>query len=302
MLNDIARDNRVKDRLEELKILSLSDEGVCVSGGVDNKEGLAPWTWKVFGGGKAKVAPETPKNEETSENKSAVEERSVSSLQTREAEVQARESEVERKEESLKKQEQELEETRNRIYKERTDMHKFFDERQEMLSKSERNMSADSFDNLYVFYRFYRDTFNRILMQENHERCGIPFFMTEWFVLNWKRCRSMFQGEYAYALKRDMKLPLVFTSRFGMKGEKSEGVRIDVRPGSQRVVIFYLESKMDTYMYENRLTREKALWQLHKMMPYDDDHADANEDTDLWEADSGDIEIIPHPDWLINGS
>ena len=93
-MNDIARDNRVKDRLEELKKLSLSDEGVCVSGGVDNKEGLAPWTWKVFGGGKAKVAPETPKNEETSENKSAVEERSVSSLQTREAEVQARESEV----------------------------------------------------------------------------------------------------------------------------------------------------------------------------------------------------------------
>ena len=55
-------------------------------------------------------------------------------------------------------------------------------------------------------------------------------------------------------------------------------------------------------MFENRLTREKDLWQLHKMMPYDDDHADAKEDTDLWEADSGDIQIIPHPDWLVNGS
>jgi hypothetical protein len=39
MLNEIARDNRVKDRLEELKMLSLSDGGVHVSGGkLDNKD------------------------------------------------------------------------------------------------------------------------------------------------------------------------------------------------------------------------------------------------------------------------
>ena len=83
MLNDIARENRLKDRLEELKMLSLSDAGVHVSGGVDNKEGLAPWMWGWFGGGKARVAPETPKNQETtetrkdedkSENKTSVEE------------------------------------------------------------------------------------------------------------------------------------------------------------------------------------------------------------------------------------
>ena len=45
MLNDITRDNRVKDRLEELKKLSLSDAGSYVSGGMfDNKEG-----WFGFG-------------------------------------------------------------------------------------------------------------------------------------------------------------------------------------------------------------------------------------------------------------
>ena len=41
MLNDIARENRLKDRLEELKMLSLSDAGVHVSGGMfENKEAL----------------------------------------------------------------------------------------------------------------------------------------------------------------------------------------------------------------------------------------------------------------------
>ena len=45
MLNDIARDNKLKDRLEELKMLSLSDAGSYVSGGMfDNKEG-----WFGFG-------------------------------------------------------------------------------------------------------------------------------------------------------------------------------------------------------------------------------------------------------------
>ena len=45
MLNDIARDNRVKDRLEELKMLSLSDTGLYFSGGkLENKEG-----WFGFG-------------------------------------------------------------------------------------------------------------------------------------------------------------------------------------------------------------------------------------------------------------
>jgi hypothetical protein len=45
MLNDIARDNRVKERLEELKMLSLSDTASYVSGGkLENKEG-----WLGFG-------------------------------------------------------------------------------------------------------------------------------------------------------------------------------------------------------------------------------------------------------------
>ena len=40
MLNDTARDNRVKDCLEELKMLSLSDAGSYAFGGMfDNKEG-----------------------------------------------------------------------------------------------------------------------------------------------------------------------------------------------------------------------------------------------------------------------
>ena len=77
---------------------------------------------------------------------------------------------MERKEKSLNRREEELENTRNDIYKERTDMREFFDERQDVLSKRERNMSADSFDNLFVFYCFYKDTVNRILMQEKRER------------------------------------------------------------------------------------------------------------------------------------
>ena len=45
MLNDIARDNRVKERLEELKMLSLSDTASYVSDGkLENKEG-----WLGFG-------------------------------------------------------------------------------------------------------------------------------------------------------------------------------------------------------------------------------------------------------------
>ena len=45
MLNDIARDNRVKERLEELKMLSLSDTASYVSvGKLENKEG-----WLGFG-------------------------------------------------------------------------------------------------------------------------------------------------------------------------------------------------------------------------------------------------------------
>jgi hypothetical protein len=55
MLNDIKRENRVRDRLEELKMLSLSSEEMCVCGSVDNKEGLLPWTWSIFGGGKGTV-------------------------------------------------------------------------------------------------------------------------------------------------------------------------------------------------------------------------------------------------------
>ena len=48
MFNDIVRENILKDRLEELKMLSLSDAGVHVSGGkLDNKEG-----WFGFGGKK----------------------------------------------------------------------------------------------------------------------------------------------------------------------------------------------------------------------------------------------------------
>ena len=63
-------------------------------------------------------------------------------------------------------------------------------------------------------------------------------------MLNLERCRSVFQGEYTHVLKRDMKLPLGFTSRFGTGDNFFEGLRIDVRPGSQRVVIFYLEQGM----------------------------------------------------------
>ena len=55
MLNDIARENRLKDRLGKLKMISLSDAGVHVSGGkLDNKEG-----W--FGFGKKEVKSEQEK-------------------------------------------------------------------------------------------------------------------------------------------------------------------------------------------------------------------------------------------------
>lgn len=66
MLNDITREKRLRDRLEELKMLSLSSEEMCVCGSVDNKEGLLPWTWSIFGGGKGTV-DEKKKNEERPE-------------------------------------------------------------------------------------------------------------------------------------------------------------------------------------------------------------------------------------------
>jgi hypothetical protein len=47
MLNDIARENTIRDRLADLKLLS---------GGFDDKEvWYKPNTWGIFGGGKAKV-------------------------------------------------------------------------------------------------------------------------------------------------------------------------------------------------------------------------------------------------------
>jgi len=57
MLNDIMRENTVKDRLEELRMLSVSGDEMCVSGSFENKEVF----WNPFtrsGDGKAKVEQE----------------------------------------------------------------------------------------------------------------------------------------------------------------------------------------------------------------------------------------------------
>ena len=70
MLNDIVRENTVKDRLEELRMLSVSGDEMCVSGSFENKEHpLNPFTWSIFGGGKVvsenrnEERPETTKHE-----------------------------------------------------------------------------------------------------------------------------------------------------------------------------------------------------------------------------------------------
>ena len=60
-----------------------------------------------------------------------------------------------------------------------------------------------------------------------------------------------------------------------------DGFRIHVRPGSQRVVIFYIKSRLYAYMKEKNITSEKALYELHKNMPYDDKYPDTVEDNDV---------------------
>ena len=56
MLNDIVRENTVKDRLADLKMLSLSGDEVLGSGSFENKG--VPMLRRWFGGGKAKVEQE----------------------------------------------------------------------------------------------------------------------------------------------------------------------------------------------------------------------------------------------------
>jgi hypothetical protein len=63
MLNDIIRENSLRDRLEELKMLSSSDE-MHVSGNIDNKEGLLSILRRLSGGGNGKVDAKK-KNEES---------------------------------------------------------------------------------------------------------------------------------------------------------------------------------------------------------------------------------------------
>ena len=66
MLNNIVRENTVKDRLEELKMLSVSGDEMCVSGSFENKGGLLLRKW--FGIGNGKVVSEN-RNEERPESK-----------------------------------------------------------------------------------------------------------------------------------------------------------------------------------------------------------------------------------------
>jgi len=56
MLNDIVRENTVKDRLEELRMLSVSGDELCVSGSFENK-GVPFRKWFGFGNEKVEQEP-----------------------------------------------------------------------------------------------------------------------------------------------------------------------------------------------------------------------------------------------------
>ena len=274
-------------------MLSLSSEEMCVTGNFDNKEGPLSFMRRLWGGGNAKVesentneTEETTKNEVTQESTSTVaEDPPVSNLQTREEEVKKREDRVQLEEASLQERMGEFKRIQSRMFKENNDMYRESEERNEKLYKREREQGARSFDSLIVFRYFYKDTITKILIRMNHERCTFPKFLTDWFVYNWDSCGSVWQKTYDLQLSEELGLK----TRIG--DPDSDSFHVHVRPGSQRVVIFYLQSKLDAYMKNKKISYERALYELHKNMPYDDAYPDIDEDNDVWEVDDSKVQV-----------
>jgi len=286
MFNDIARENGLRDRLEELRMLSVSGDEMCVSGSFENKEHLLlPWTWPIFGGGKTKVAPESQKDV-TEQSTSTVPE-DVSNVQSREEAVKAREEAVKAREYEV---EQQTEQCRigtivlNEEYKRQNAQRRQMEEKEENLGQRQRAVASDSLSNLLIFSRFYKETLKKVLMDEDRERCALAPDLTIWFVYNWEGCRSANQSQYIYELKNILNI-------HGTGDRESDELRIDVRDNAQRKVIFYTLSRLDKYMSEKKVTLEKALNQLHQSMKYDDNHENAPEDNDIAEVGEKDVDL-----------
>jgi len=282
MSTDIARENRLKDRLEELKKLSLVDEGVCVSEGIDNKEGLAPWTWGWFGGGKEKVAPEA--QEELQKREAAV--------QTREENVKLREEYVKSEDKALKERQTQYARIEKLLYQQREQQHREIEARLEALDKKERENGKISFDNLRMFRHLYKDTLRKILIEGEHDRCTLPKFLTDWFVYNWDGCGSVWRIQYELQLSKEFKL-----KPMGENKNQMDIIKVDVRPGSQRVVIFYIKSKLHDYMKRGDLNERDALNKLHKNTDYDDKFPDTLESGDTIDSENIDLGVLPGQTW-----
>jgi hypothetical protein len=295
MFNDIARENGLRDRLEELRMLSVSGDEMCVSGSFENKEVFwNPYTWPIFGGGKAKVAPDSQKDVTEETTSTVAEDPSVSNVQSREEAVKAREAAVKEREDTVERGNQQVTLGRmelNAEYERQNVQRKEIQEGNEDLYRRQRDYTVDSYNNLKVLFRFYIDTLRRILMEEKHERCALPSDLTDWFVHNWKGCRDHYQNQYRFLVKRDLEVPRSYTtpSFSGNGTEESNYLEIHIRPTAQRVVVFYTTAGLRQYMFDKNLLYDKALFELHKSTPYDDDHTNAPADTDAFEVDIGDV-------------
>jgi hypothetical protein len=287
MFNDIARENRLRDRLEELRMLSVSGDEMCVSGSFENKEGAMSYIRGLFGGGKAKVVPESQNDATQNTTSTVAEDPSVSNLRTREDEVKQREDRVTTEEKSLQERQDQYEKVERRMYKEREATYKDMEERMEVINKREREHGMHSLHNVMFFDYFYRDTMKRILIDEKRERCTIPKLLTEWFVDNWKGCGSVWRNTCESIWNESLKI----TGRTGVSDSEKDEFQIHVRPYSQRVVIFYIKSKLYAYMKEKNISSERALFELHKNMSYDDKYPDTKEDKDIWQVDASEIQL-----------
>jgi hypothetical protein len=269
-------------------MLSLSGDELCVSGSFENKEFLLfPWTWPIFGGGKAKVAPDS-QNDVTEQTTSTVaEDPSVSNVQSREEAVKVREEAVKAREAKVKEREKHVEIgtiVLNQEYEIQNNQRRQIEKENEELFRRQRDFASDSFSNLLMFSRFYKEILKKVLMDENRERCALAPDFTRWFVYNWEGCRSVYQSEYIRELKNILNI-------HGTGDRESDGLRIDVRDNTQRKVIFYTLSRLDKYMSEQKVTLENALNQLHKSMDYDDNHENAPEDNDIAEVGEKDVDL-----------
>jgi hypothetical protein len=259
-------------------MLSVSGDEMCVSGSFENKEVLwNPFTW--FRDRKTKVAPDNQHDVTEQTTSTVAEDQSVSNVQSREEAVKARE-------EVVKAREEKVEQDNHRVNVSRSVLIEEFERQniqlrriqntEEELFRRQRDFASDSLSNLLMFSRFYKETLKKVLMDENRERCALASDFTEWFVYNWEGCRTANQSQYINELQKIL---------------HSDGLRIDVRDTAQRKVIFYIPSRLDKYITEKNVTMEKALFQLHKSMDYDDNHENTPEDNDVFEVDERDVDV-----------